>query len=252
MDRRQFLAASAVGVAAVAGCTGSAKEDEPNASPNAVRGAAPDGTERTIEVSADGEVETEPDEATMHVGVEASGDSAADVETDLAEQADELRDALEGAGIPDDNVESGRYDVRQERNGTGYEGTHSFQVTVDDPDAVGDVVDAVTDAGADDVGRISFGLRDETRAALREEALEQALENADAEAAAIAENRGVAITGTKSVSTRNVDVEPVRATYDDVEAEVADDDAGSSTEIDSGLATVSASVDVEYGFEDGD
>lgn len=251
MDRRQFLAGTAAVAAVTAGCTTRAQDDEPNAA-GTVRGAAPeDPAEREIEVSARGEVETEPDQATLSVGVEATGDSADEVESDLAEQADDLRDAFGDLGLSEDDVESGRYDVRPERNGNRYRGSHRFQLTLQDPDRVGEVIDAVTAAGADDVGRINFGLTDETRAALRDSALEEALENADDEARAIAADRNVTITGTKSVSTRNVDVVPVRAEYDATTAEVADDDADASprTEIDSGPVTVTASVDVVYGFE---
>jgi len=251
MDRRQFIAVSAIGaVGALAGCTGVAQEDDGQNPVDSTRGAAPeDPAERSIEVSANGEVETEPDEASMRVGLEATGDSAEEVETELAERAEELRTTFEDLGIPDDEVESGRYSVRPERNGTGYRGSHSFQLTIDDVDRVGDVVDGVTAAGADNVGRINFGLSDGRRAELREEALAHALENADEEATSIATDRDVSITGTKSVSTRNVDVEPVRAETEMAADEVAEDDAGPSTEIDSGSVTVRASVDVVYGFE---
>ncbi|WP_049926619.1 SIMPL domain-containing protein [Halopiger goleimassiliensis] len=251
MDRRQFLAASTVAVAAVAGCTSSAQEETPEGE---IRGAAPEGpAERAIEVSAVGEVEAEPDRATLSVGVEATGESAEAVESELAEKADALRATFDDLGIPDENVESGRFSVRPEYDGDGYQGAHRFEVVVDDVDSVGDVIDAVA-ADADDIGRVSFGLTDETRAELRDQALEQALENADEEASYIAENRNVAITGTRSVSTRNVDVVPVRADHGYVaEADAADDGgAAPTTEIDSGPVTVTASVDVSYGFEDAD
>ncbi|MDQ2049943.1 SIMPL domain-containing protein [Natronolimnohabitans sp. A-GB9] len=99
---------------------------------------------------------------------------------------------------------------------------------------------------------MDFGLTDETRAELRDQALEEALANADDEARYIAENRNVTITGTKSVSTRNVDV--VAATADRSYMTEADDDAaaGPSTDIDSGPARVTASVDAVYGFENTD
>lgn len=251
MDRRQFLAAAAVGVATTAGCTTRAQDDRSTAT-GTVRGAAPeDPADRAIEVSARGAVETEPDQATLSVSVEATGDSADAVESDLADQAAQLRAAFDDLEIPDDDVESGRYDVRPVRNGDGYRGRHQFRLTLEDPDRVGEVIDAATAAGADDVGRINFGLTDETRAALRSDALEEALENADAEARAIAADRNVTITGTKSVSTRNVDVVPVRAEYDAAStADVAEDDAAAPrTDIDSGPVTVTASVDAVYGFE---
>ncbi|AXR79281.1 SIMPL domain-containing protein [Natrarchaeobaculum sulfurireducens] len=253
MDRRRFIAVSAVGaVGTLAGCTGAAQEDGSQNSADSTRGAAPESAaERSIEVRANGEIETEPDEASMHVGLEVTGDSADEVETELAEQAEELRAAFEELGIPNDDVESGRYDVRPERDGTDYEGSHSFHLTIDDVDRVGDVVDGVTAVGADDVGRINFGLSDERRAELRDDTLAHALENADEEASSIAADRDVSITGTKSVSTRNVDVQPATADAPEADMQVAEDDtaAGTSTEIESGPVVVTASVEVAYGFE---
>lgn len=252
MDRRQFLAVSAGALTtASAGCTnnvlgnGSGPDENPSA---AIDGAAPEGEfdGRTIEVSTSGEVEAEPDTASVSVGVEASGDTADEVNDELAEKSDELRTAIEEFGVPEDDIESGRYDIRDPRNSAGFEGTHSYQIELDDPDEVGEFIDTTTEAGADDVGRVNFGLTDETRAELRDEALDEALANADDEAAYVAQNRDVEITGTSHVSTTNVDVTPHRATFDD---EVADDADTGGTELDSGLVSVSADATVVYSFE---
>ena len=249
MERRQFLAVTGVGAAvAIAGCIDAALGQRSDDSGEL--GAPPDddpGNE--IEVRADGLVETEPDEATLVVGVEATGESADEVSDELAAQAETLRETFDELAIPEENVESGRYSVRQQRNSTRYEGSHSFRIVLHDVERVGEVIDTVTDAGADDVGRVQFGLRDETREQLREQALDEAFANADAEAEQIARNRGVELTGTRSVSTTDVDVSPVEVSYDDVAEETADDDTP-PTQIDEGLATVSASVTVTYSFDD--
>ncbi len=256
MRRRELLGASGIAlVTATVGCVGRAFDgtsDERAADETGVRGAPPnDDRDNAIEVRADGLVETEPDRATLTVGVEAEGESAEAVTDELAEKAERLRETFDDLGISEDDVESGRYDVRQRRNGTRYEGVHQFRVVLYDVDRVGEVIDATAAAGADDVGRVRFGLQDETRATLRRQALDEALANADAEAEHIAANRGVALTGTQSVSTRTVDVVPVEASVDEVD--VAEDDTGAPrTAVDSGLVTVSASVTVTYSFADAD
>jgi uncharacterized protein len=199
MHRRQLLAASGVGVAATAaGCVTSALENDERES--AAETEARDGE---IVVSAGGEASAEPNAASLGAGVEASGDSAEDVTDELAAQAEELREAFDDLEIPEENVEEGQYRVHPEqgRDGDpdGYEGTHSFELTIDDVDRVGETVDALVEAGADDVGRITFGLQEETHDELREAAIDDALANADDEADHIADNRGVSITGTTSV-----------------------------------------------------
>ncbi|OAQ51445.1 hypothetical protein HTG_17285 [Natrinema mahii] len=254
MDRRRFLAASSVGlVAAVAGCTGSATEgDGPDSESDADAGSEADanGTDGEITVSADGEVEAEPDQATVDVGVTATGESADAVTDDLASGAERLRETFDDLGIPDENVEEGRYQVHpaRGRETNGFEGSHSFDVTLTDVDRVGEVIDAAIEAGADDVGRVQFTLQEETRSTLLEDAIDAALANADAEAAHVADNRGVEITGTTAVTTGDVQVNAVRT-------EAADDAAGGAdgappTEIDADPVSVTASVTVTYGFEE--
>jgi len=109
------------------------------------------------------------------------------------------------------------------------------------------MIDAAADAGTDDLGGVRFAPRDETRAELRKRALDETLANADAEVRFVAENLTVELTGTRSVSTTNVDVVPVEASAAELEA---GGDAGvPPTELATGSVTVSASVSVIYGFE---
>lgn len=244
MDRRRLLAATAAGLtASAAGCLGSAMTGDEGQS-----GDDADSSGREIEVRAAGEVETEPDEAVVSVGIEATDDSAAAVRDELATRAETLRETFDDLEIPDDRVESGRYEVRTRYEESGYVGTHQFQVEIDDVDRVGEIIDASVEAGADDVGRVSFELSDERRAAMRDEAIDHALENADDEAAHIADNRGVELTGTKSVSTSNVDVQPVQ--YEtSADAGGSSGSGAPSTDIDSGPVSVRASATVVYSFE---
>ncbi len=247
MDRRKLLAATAASVTVTtAGCLDGIVSGD--SGDNGESTGTANSSENEIEVQASGEVETEPDEAVASIGIEATGDSAGEVNDELAERSETLREAFEELDIPDDNIESGRYNIREEHNGTGYEGSHTFRLEIDDVDRVGEIIDESVAAGADDIGRVNFGLSDERRAEMRDDAIDHALENADDEADHIADNRGVEITGTKSVSTSNADVVPVQ--YDaTTEVAEADDAAAPSTDIDSGPVSVSASATVVYSFE---
>ncbi|WP_049989774.1 SIMPL domain-containing protein [Natrinema salifodinae] len=249
MDRRQFLAASGVGLAAtMAGCTGS-----PLSSDGDDPGAESDGNESTdsgeITVSAGGQVDAEPDRAVVDIGVEATGESAEAVTDELATGADELRETFDELGVPEENVEEGRYRVHptRAREAEGFEGSHSFEVTLSDVDRVGEVIDAAIAAGADNVGRVNFSLQEETRAALRKDAIDAALANADDEAAHIADNRGVDLAGTTNVTTGDVQVHPVREAY--TGADAAEDAAAPPTEIEADPVSVNADVTVTYSFD---
>ncbi|WP_049952094.1 SIMPL domain-containing protein [Halostagnicola larsenii] len=244
MDRRRLLAATAAGLTVTtAGCLASAVTDNEGQS-----GDETDSSGNEIEVQATGEVETEPDEAVASIGIEATGDSAEEVSDELAARSETLRETFDDLEIPDERIESGRYEVRTRYEESGYVGTHQFQVEIDDVDRVGEIIDASAAAGADDIGRVNFTLSDELRAEVRDEAIDSALENADDEAAHIADNRGVELTGTKSVSTSNADVQPVRYDASTTAAE-SDGGAAPTTDIDSGPVTVRASATVVYSFE---
>lgn len=259
MDRRQFLAASSIGLTAVmAGCAGSplssddgtepSDDENPAASPESDSNATE--ADGEITVSADGEVEAAPDRAVVNVGVEASGESAEAVTDELATGAERLRATFDELGIPEANVEEGQYRVYAARGRTaeGFEGTHSFEVTLTDVDRVGEVIDAAVAAGADDVGYVNFTLQEGTRAELRKDALDAALSNADAEAAHIADNRGVSLEGTTSVTTGDVQVHSVRQ-----ETTTSGDAASGGappTEIDAEPVSVTASATVTYAFAD--
>lgn len=229
-----------------AGCLGSVVTGDEGQSADDGQSGGSSGNE--IEVQATGEVETEPDEAVASIGIEATGDSADEVSDELAARSETLRETFDDLDIPDDNIESGQYNVRTRYDESGYEGNHQFQVEIDDVDRVGEVIDASAAAGADDIGRVNFTLSDELRADMRDDALDHALENADDEADHIADNRGVELTGTKSVSTNNVDVQPIRYDASTTAAESADG-AAPSTDIDSGPVSVRASATVVYSFE---
>ncbi|OVE84842.1 SIMPL domain-containing protein [Natronolimnobius baerhuensis] len=251
MDRRQFLAAAGVGVAATtAGCTGNvlSTDDEPGS--GAETGSV---TDREITVSAEGDVETDPDEAELSIGVESRGDSSQAATDELAADAEQLRDALEDLEIPEDNVEEGQYRVTPVHNRDDdveeFRGVRSFDVTLEDTNRVGEVIDAAVEAGADNIGRVNFTLAEETRDDLRTDAIDAALERADNEAEHVATNRGVELTGTNSVTTSDVRVHSVR--YDAGQDMLAADDAAATgTEIDADPVSVTASVSVSYGFTD--
>ncbi|AEH38257.1 SIMPL domain-containing protein [Halopiger xanaduensis] len=251
-NRRQFLAASGVGIAAaMAGCASSASTDEAGAQSGDENSST--GGDREITVSASGEVESEPDRATVSVGVEARGETAEDVTDELATGAEQLRRAFDDLGIPEENVEEGRYRVRPEPGPDGesevIRGTHSFEVTLEDVERVGEVIDAAVEAGADNIGRVNFSLQEETRDRLRKDAIDEALTNADDEAGYIADNREVELAGTKSVTTGDV---RVHAVSHDVgySGGAAEDSAAPPTEIDAEPVTVSASVTVTYAFDE--
>ena len=261
MQRRKLLlTGGAVASTALAGCLGgSDAEEEP--------GDDTDSSERTITVSESGEVHADPDLAVLQVGVESTGDDAEAVRDDLAERGDALYDALVAYGIDEEEITTDQFRIRDQidheqmrEDGVEpdseeevepyvyYVGTHAYRVEVHAVDDAGDVVDTAVDAGADTVGRIEFTLSEEKQEELRQGALEEAIEDADAEAEFIADQVDATVVEAKHVDTSGGDVRPVHEEYDVAEDDDAADTAPETT-LEPDDVTVSASVDIRYEME---
>lgn len=263
MERRTFIAAA--GAVALAGCLENVTgNSEPTEGSNAPTG-------RAITVSAAGEQSGDPDLAVLSLGVESRADSAGEVRSELAAGAESLRDALEDEGISEADITTDRFRIRErfdrraaERDGVDprgdipeeyryYEGTHRFRVEVHDIDRVGDVIDTAVDAGADDVGRVTFTLSEEKRSELREDALREAVSNAREEAETIADEIEATIVDVTLVDASDGHITPVRREM------VADDGPRTEPEpepeprpptaVEPGEVTVTVNVQVQYEIE---
>jgi len=211
----------------------------------------PSGSTQTVEVGASGQVQTAPDRAIVHVAVTARSDSVETVRERLAENASQLRSALEESGLGDDQIASSRYDIRQnyrhneDPSEPKFQGEHSFTITVNETERAGEVVVTAVENGATRVGNVEFTITEETRNELREQALSKAIENADGKAAVAAEGTGLELAGAHTVQTTDVSSHSPsaqRLTYDLASA----GGGGTATSFDGGAVTVTAQVVVAY------
>jgi len=209
--------------------------------------AAP--SEQSITVSADGTVEASPDQAVVRVAVTATGNDSAAVRDDVASRVETMRSALESAGVPAENVRTAYFDIRQERQPTEsgvergqYVGTHAFEITVEDTDAAGSVIDTAVNNGADRVDGVSFTLSDEKRESLYQDALTNAMGNAETRAQTLADAGGLSVTDTHTIVSTNTDYRAYRVET----AALTAGGAASGTSVESGPVTVTADVRVTY------
>lgn len=274
MRRRELLAAGGtVAAIGLAGCVGGSAEDDPgagdpSASVDDVQQVSADGPARTVAVTSTGEASADPDMALLEVGVQSRADSASEARNEIAEKSEELLEALVDYGIDEDDITTQRYWVHDridrramEQDGvrpddpeareeyTFYEGNHTFQVEIHDVETVGEVIDVAVDAGADQVGHVTYTLSDDRRGELREEALREAISEAREEADLIAEELGAEIVEATVVDASEGHVSPVRR---EVAFDAGDGAAGTPTEaapstgIERGEVTVTARVRIEY------
>ena len=108
----------------------------------------------TLSLSADGEVEVAPDQATITLGVQTRGATAAEAMAANASQMSAVIDALRKAGVPDRDIRTENLSLQAQYSYPnnapavleGYAAGNNVTVTLDDTARVGPVIDAVTTA----------------------------------------------------------------------------------------------------------
>jgi uncharacterized protein YggE len=125
-----------------------------------------------LNLSANGETPVKPDMATITLGVTAEAPTAAEAVRQNAQQMTAVIAALKRSGLADKDIQtssinlSPRY-VYQENlppKLTGYQVSNQVTLTVRDLARLGQTVDATVNAGATNIGGISFGLTDPKQA----------------------------------------------------------------------------------------
>ncbi len=237
MQRRKVLAIAGTGLAAgAAGCLSSAQTDE---EPTATREPT------TISVSGNGEVTTEPTIARLSVGVTETGTDASAIGERLAERSQQLYQTLRNAGIAADDITTTHYQIREDSRDSTIRGRYEYGITIREIDRVGEVIDIALDAGTDNIGRVTYTIDEQTRDELRETAIEQAIDDAEATADIIAAENDLVVDRPKNITTQNAHVGPLRVNY----AEALDDAAAGGTVIENDDVSVTATVEISYYVE---
>lgn len=200
----------------------------------------------TIHVTSTGEVIASPDQGVVSVELTERGNDTEMIAAALATSADELETSFEELGVEYETTGYGLSEpFRADERPYQYVGTHSFEVTTDDPDGVGSVIDAATGVGAE-IRTVQFTLSDEKAAALLDEAIEDAMTEARSQAETIAAADGLDIVHAATVDATQRSVSPFQYRTDDV-AEAIDEPAETAeTTVEPGEASITYDVDVTY------
>lgn len=146
----------------------------------------------TIAVSGMAEQEVAPDMAYIDVGINVRADDAETARTQEAQIASQIRRALLGLAITDNDLQNTSYYLYQEykvdRNGVRtadkYVLDSSIKVTVKDLDKLSRVIDNVVEAEATNISNITYALS--TQNIIQRQLLATAVENARDKAAVVA------------------------------------------------------------------
>lgn len=173
----------------------------------------PVGEPSGITVMAEGKASAEPDLAMINIGVENREAEAQEAATENNNRMTAVMAALQEMGIPKEDVQTVNYSIQaeidwenEEHRVIGYVVNNSLLVKLRDMDTVGDVIDAVTEAGANNVYGIQFTFDDPS--ALREQARADAMANALKKAEALAQLAGVGLGRPRYISESFTETPP--------------------------------------------
>lgn len=192
MKTRLFLVFSVIALALlVSACGPAASADVP-----------------TLSVTGSGDAFLTPDIAYIYIGVHTEGSTAADAVAENNTQTQELIQALQDFGIVANDIRTTNFSIWPMDRfdpGTGqptgektYAVDNNVYVTVRELSRLGDLLDTAVQAGANTVNSVQFDVAD------KDEALQQAradaVEDARAQAQALAEAAGLTLGDIRSIS----------------------------------------------------
>jgi len=209
------------------------------------------GNPHIISVDGTGRVKIHPDVADLSVGVLVQRDRAGDASADAASEMSKVIEALKAQGIAEDDIQTTTlsldpvYDYNRDPAAlTGYSATNIVSVTIRDLTKVGTTIDAAVEAGANNVGGLTFRLDDTSKA--ETQARNAAMAQAKAKADELAAAAGVRVTGVISITESSSSV-PMPIYYGQAAAGAMRDAA--STPVQAGNVEIDVTVSVVYSME---
>ncbi len=165
---------------------------------------------RTVTVTGEGVAHAAPDQAVVQFGVVTVADTPEAAREQNAEAASSAMNAVRELGIPEENIQlqtlrlQPQYDYDDGRRELiGYEAVREVVVTVDDLEQVPVLVAQIVEEGANRIESVRYTLDD--RDAVRDEALREAVLNARAKAALLAETLDAGLGQVLRISEEGYD-----------------------------------------------
>jgi uncharacterized protein YggE len=151
----------------------------------------------SVQATGTGSISVKPNQAQLNIGVVTDGATAQEAAQKNASQTTAVLAAVNQVLGTAGTVQTTSYSVYPRYNNqptqtpviVGYTASNTLQATIGDLSLVGKVIDSANQAGANNVGGLTFGLQDPEP--VKQQALTQAAKQARAHADAIAAGLGV-------------------------------------------------------------
>jgi uncharacterized protein YggE len=163
----------------------------------------------TITVVGQGSASLQPDRAQATIGVEVVTDTVRTAAMQASEIMSDVLDALMAAGVAEEDIQTSGYNIFAERffpdgqPGAGeervrYHVSNNVLVTIRDLDAIGSILDAAIEAGANNIYGVSFSIEEPGDA--ERQAFDDAMADAQDRANYIAGLAGLGVGPVVSIS----------------------------------------------------
>ncbi|MFE4714686.1 SIMPL domain-containing protein [Paenibacillus sp. NPDC056722] len=205
-----------------------------------------------VNVVGKGELSIKPDIVYLSIAVDTSAATAQEAQKTNAAKIQKITTLLKGTWkIADKDIQSTQFYVQpnytyNEKEGQqvkGYNANHTLVVAYRDLAKVGELLDAASAAGANNIGNARFAVEDS--AAFEAQVIEKAMANADVKAGAIAKAAKRSLGQVISVSQNDLGSQPVF--FDQtLKAMAASADASGNTSVQPGEVKVTTQLNVTY------
>lgn len=171
----------------------------------AVRAVAPE-ERNVISVTGEGRLYADPDMAQIVIGVESRAPTAKEAASKNSGDMSEVMAVLKEMGVAEEDIQTVDYSIRaemyypekEEPKVIGYVVTNAVQVKMRDLNLVGDLLDRVTEAGANNIYGITFTIEDPRP--FQEQAREKAVADARKKAQQLADLADIRLGDLISIS----------------------------------------------------
>ena len=214
------------------------------------------GPSRTVSVQGEGTVNVAPDRAVVRFGVVSRAETAEAARSQNADAAARAMNAVRDLGIPDNRIrmEALQLQPRREydpetrqREEKGYEATRQIVVNVDSLDRLPVLVTRVVQEGANRLSGIQYDLSD--RDAVRNDALREAAEAAQAKADLLATTLGASLGPVQEIREQSFSFPRPMMRMEAAAMKTADQAAPQPDAYAAGEIEVSASVQVTFALQ---
>lgn len=205
-----------------------------------------------ISVVGSGEFSAKPDVAYLSLGVETQADTAKEAQSLNAAKIAKINTLLKDTWkIDAKDIQTGQFYVQpnytySEKEGQkvkGYTAQHTLNVTYRDLEKVGQLLDGVSQVGANRIDNIRFGTENPDQ--YQDLVIEKAMNNAKMKAAAIAKSAGRSLGIVVSVTQSGGGETPVYMAAEALQKNVATDMAA-STAVEPGEVTMKTTLSVIF------